>query len=106
VFKSVVNLVQTCRQQLTQEVRERLSPIGEKGGKSFGWTNVMQERKIPGRNTLQGQARMEIEGRNILLQSSISTFNSILRPPCTFDIEITENYLGFIKSFESRMCNK
>jgi deoxyribodipyrimidine photolyase len=32
-LKSAVNLVQTSRQQVTQEVREGLSPAGEKGGK-------------------------------------------------------------------------
>jgi hypothetical protein len=62
-------MVQTYGQQVTQEVGEGILPSGEKREtERFGWTNVMQERKMPGRNTLEGQKRMEFEGRNKLFQ--------------------------------------
>ena len=61
---------------------------------------------MPGRSTLEGLTRMGIVGRNMLFQPTIFIFNSILRLLCSFSLEDTENYVGFIKSFESRMCVK
>ena len=60
VFKSTYNMVQTCGQKETPELRWGLPSAGEKGRKLVGWTKVKQERNMPGRSTLDGDIRMVI----------------------------------------------
>jgi hypothetical protein len=87
-------------------VSEGVTARGAKGVGVFWMEECDAREENPGRNTLEGQTRMEIEGRNTLLHPSVSIFNSILRLLRTFILEITESYVGFIKSFESSMCIK